>query len=153
MEFIKRISTTDGGIAPAVLRLALGLVMFPHGAQKLLGWFGGYGYTATVDAFQTALGLPPVITLLVMAVEFIGGLALILGAFSRLAAAGVIAVMLGAVATVHVQNGFFMNWAGSQQGEGFEYHILAIGLAIAVGMMGSGAFSLDRLMALHQARR
>lgn len=150
MNILARLTATDRNLTPVILRVALGLVIFPHGAQKMLGWFGGYGYTPTVEAFQSMFRLPAAITTLVILVEFFGGLALITGAFSRLAAAGVAAVMLGAVAQVHARNGFFMNWAGTQPGEGFEYHLLAIGLATAVMLLGSGAFSIDRAIA-HQA--
>lgn len=147
MQLLQRVTQTNRDLTPVILRVALGLVIFPHGAQKLLGWFGGYGFGPTVEAFQSMFGLPPLITTIVVLVEFFGGLALIFGAFSRVAAIGIASVMLGAVATVHAANGFFMNWTGSQAGEGFEYHVLALGLAIAVALLGSGAFSLDRVIA------
>ena len=97
--------------------------------------------------FSHSLGLPPARGVLIVSAEFLGGLALILGAFSRVAAIGITAIMLGAVLTVHAPNGFFMNWYGAQQGEGFEYHLLALGLAAATLIAGSGAFSIDRLIA------
>lgn len=148
MTLLHRLIGTDHRLTPLILRLSLGLVIFPHGAQKLFGWFGGYGYTATVGAFETMFGLPPAVTTLVLVAEFFGGLALILGVASRLAAIGVAAVMVGAVIQVNGQHGFFMNWLGTQQGEGFEYHLLAIGLAAAVAILGSGAFSIDRMIAV-----
>jgi putative oxidoreductase len=133
--------------AALVLRLTLAIVMFPHGAQKLLGWFGGAGFTGTMSFFTDTVGVPLVIGVLVVISEFFGSIALALGAFSRVAAAGVFAVMVGAVLTVHLQNGFFMNWSGAQAGEGFEYHLLAMGIALALVIKGSGAFSFDRLLA------
>ena len=141
---VRAITATTAEITPAVLRLVLGLVMFPHGAQKLLGWFGGYGFSGTMGFLTQQAGLPTPIALLVIVIEFFGSLALILGAFSRAAALGVIAVMVGAVMTVHLPNGFFMNWSGAQPGEGFEYHLLAIAIALAIVIKGSGAFSIDR---------
>jgi putative oxidoreductase len=146
------LTATHGGVASLVLRLTLGLVMFPHGAQKMLGWFGGHGFSATTSFLTQGAGLPAPVALLVILIEFFGSLALILGAFSRAAALGIIAVMVGAVATVHLPNGFFMNWSGAQAGEGFEYHLLVIGIALAVVLRGSGTFSIDRILS-RRARR
>lgn len=140
------LTATRGGVSSLVLRVTLGLVMFPHGAQKLLGWFGGYGYGATTSFLTQSAGLPGPIAFLVIMIEFFGSLALIAGAFSRAAALGVIAVMVGAVLTVHLPNGFFMNWSGAQAGEGFEYHLLAIGIALAIVIRGSGSLSVDRIL-------
>ena len=139
---LKRLLWTDNDPAGLILRLALGVVMFPHGAQKVLGWFGGYGASATIQGF-TKMGLPPWLTVLVMAFEFGGSILLILGLLTRLAALGVGCVMAGAWLTVHAKVGFFMNWGGSQRGEGFEYHILALGICIALMIDGGGALSLD----------
>ena len=122
------------------LRLALGLVMLPHGAQKLLGWFGGYGFQGTMG-FLTGMGLPYPVALLVILAEFFGALGLVFGLFGRLSAFGIAAVMIGAVLTSHIGNGFFMNWSGQQPGEGFEFHLLALGLALPVIAFGSGRFS------------
>lgn len=143
---VHALTATRGGAAATVLRLALGLVMFPHGAQKMLGWFGGYGFDGTVAGLSQGAGLPAALVVLVILIEFFGSLALILGAFSRAAALGIIAVMVGAVVKVHLPNGFFMNWSGAQAGEGYEYHLLAIGIALAIMIKGSGAFSIDRLL-------
>ncbi|HEY9724163.1 MAG TPA: DoxX family protein [Oscillatoriaceae cyanobacterium] len=128
-----------------VARLALGIVMFPHGAQKALGWFGGYGFKATLGFFTQGMHIPLPLALLAIAAEFLGSLGLITGLLGRVAAFGILVNMLVAIATVHLHNGFFMNWAGTQHGEGFEYHLLAIGLALVVLFKGSGALSLDRL--------
>jgi putative oxidoreductase len=112
----------------------------------LLGWFGGGGFAATMNGLTQHAGLPAPVAFMVIVIEFFGSLALILGLFSRAAALGIAAVMVGAIATVHVANGFFMNWSGAQAGEGFEFHLLAIGIALAVMLAGSGAFSLDRAL-------
>jgi putative oxidoreductase len=141
------LTATHGGVASLLLRLTLGLVMFPHGAQKMLGWFGGHGFSATTSFLTQGAGLPAPVALLVIFIEFFGSLALIAGVFSRAAALGIIAVMTGAIATVHLPNGFFMNWSGAQAGEGFEFHLLAIGIALAVILRGSGALSIDRVLA------
>lgn len=138
---------TEADWAQSVLRLTLAVVFFPHGAQKLLGWFGGYGFEGTMGYFTGTLGLPAIIALLVILFESFGSVALLLGLFSRVAALGIASVMVGAIWITHAANGFFMNWAGSQAGEGLEYHLLAIGLALAVIIRGSGAASLDRLLA------
>jgi putative oxidoreductase len=136
---------TNGSVAGLILRLTLAVVMFPHGAQKVLGWFGGQGLTPTLQSFTSA-GIPPVLAWLVIAAEFLGPLGLIVGLLTRLAALGIAGVMLGAIKMVHWQNGFFMNWSGTQQGEGFEFHLLALGIAIALVIMGGGAASVDRAL-------
>ncbi len=140
----KKIIQTDDDCAALVLRLALGIMMFPHGAQKMLGWFGGGGFSGTMQFFSQNMGMPAVLAFLVIIIEFFGSIGLTVGFLSRIAALGVSVVMLGAVVTVHAANGFFMNWLGNQEGEGFEFHILAIGIAIAVMLKGGGAFSVDR---------
>ena len=136
---------TDESVAGLILRLTLAVVIFPHGAQKVLGWFGGQGFTPTLQFFSSA-GIPPVLALLAIAAEFLGPLGLAVGLLTRLAACGIAGVMLVAIATVHWPHGFFMNWSGTQQGEGFEYHLLALGIAIALIIMGGGAWSVDRAL-------
>ncbi|MBE0598646.1 MAG: DoxX family protein [Desulfuromonadales bacterium] len=138
---------TENDLAALVLRLFLGVVFFPHGAQKLLGWFGGHGFAGTMNYLTSAQGLPWLIALLVIVAEFFGALALIAGFLTRVAAFGIGAVMVGAIAMVHWQHGFFMNWSGQQAGEGFEFHLLAIGMAIALMIRGGGAASVDRALA------
>ncbi|MBL8843218.1 MAG: DoxX family protein [Planctomycetes bacterium] len=133
------------------LRLALAVVMFPHGAQKVLGWWGGYGFDGTMGFLTGTVGLPWIVALLVIAIEFLGPIALAIGALTRLAALGMVAVMVGAIATVHASHGFFMNWSGAQQGEGFEYHLLVIGIALALLTGGAGRFSLDHRFARGRA--
>jgi putative oxidoreductase len=136
---------TRDDYAALVMRLFLGIVFFGHGAQKVLGWFGGHGAGATIQGFSK-MGLPPVVTVLVMAAEFGGAILLILGFLTRLAAIGVSCVMVAAILMVHAKVGFFMNWAGTQKGEGIEYHLLALGLCIGLLITGGGAFSVDRAL-------
>ena len=136
-----------GGVAHwsgLLLRLTLALVLFPHGAQKLLGWFGGYGWSGTMGFLTGTIGVPSVIAALVIVIEFFAPIALLLGLLTRPAALGVVAVMVGAIATVHAPNGFFMNWSGAQAGEGFEYHLLVLGIAAALIVGGGGRGALDR---------
>jgi putative oxidoreductase len=141
---LRRLMQTDEDVGMLIVRLALGVVMFPHGAQKLLGWFGGQGFAATMQGLGQML--PAAIVVLVIVIEFFGALGLILGLLGRVAALGVLAVMLGAIFTVHLPNGFFMNWTGRQAGEGYEYHILAAAMALAILIKGSGSLSVDRAM-------
>lgn len=143
---VKRALATDGDVAPAIARIALGLVMFPHGAQKALGWFGGPGLDATYGAFTRMLGIPGPFAALAIATEFLGALALVVGIGSRVAALGMIGLMLTAIGMVHFPNGFFMNWTGTQHGEGFEFHVLILALAAIVVVKGGGRASLDRLL-------
>lgn len=142
---LRKLFATNKDVIPIFLRLTLGAVMFPHGAQKVLGWFGGGGFKFTLEG-MTGMGLPAAIVVMVMVAEFLGSLGLIFGFLTRLSALGVISVMLGAIFTVHQQYGFFMNWMGKQAGEGFEYHLLAIGIAVALLVRGGGAFSIDRAL-------
>jgi putative oxidoreductase len=141
----QKLIRTDNNTASLVLRLSLGIVMFPHGAQKLFGWFGGYGPAATIEGFQ-GMGIPALVTVLVILAESLGALALIIGFAGRFMAFSIGAVMLGAMLIAHLQYGFFMNWYGQQAGEGIEYHLLAIGIAIALMITGSGRWSVDRAM-------
>ena len=116
MKALQLLFKTESSAGPLIARLVLGLVMLPHGLQKTLGWFGGHGFSGTMQ-------------------------------FSRVAAFGIATVMAVAIVTVHASNGFFMNWFGAQKGEGFEYHLLAIGLALVVLIQGAGKASLDGLVA------
>ena len=145
MWFMKLIRTTDDHLV-TFLRVALGVVFFAHGAQKALGWFGGPGFDQTMKTFTNGLGIPALFALLAIAAEFLGGIGLIIGLLSRVAAFGVAVNMIVAVLLVHARNGLFMNWTGKQPGEGFEYHILAISMAVFVVARGAGAWSLDRLL-------
>jgi putative oxidoreductase len=142
----RTLCATDDDMGNMVLRIVLGLVFFPHGAQKALGWFQGHGPEATVAFFGQIFGLPPYLAYLVIAAEFLGAIALILGLFTRVAALGILAVMAGAVFLTHGQYGFFMNWSGSQPGEGIEHHLLAMAIALVLLLRGGGRASLDRLI-------
>jgi putative oxidoreductase len=135
---------TNGGVVPLILRLTLAVVMFPHGAQKTLGWFGGFGFRGTMASF-TKSGFPPPLAFLAVIAEFLGPLGLALGLLTRVAALGIAVVMLVAI-LVHKQHGFFMNWLGTQEGEGIEYHLLALGVALALIVVGGGAWSIDALI-------
>ncbi|MEM7357248.1 MAG: DoxX family protein [Acidobacteriota bacterium] len=139
----QKLIRTDDDVASLVLRLTLAIVFFPHGAQKVLGWWGGGGFSATMSYF-TGDGMPWLIAFLVVMGEFLGPLGLAVGFLSRFAAFGLGVIMVGAIFMAHASHGFFMNWYGNQEGEGFEYHLLAIGIAIAVMLKGSGPFSIDR---------
>ena len=140
----KLLATNPQNNTALIARLALGIVLFPHGAQKLLGWFGGYGFEGTMGFLTSGAGLPYIIALLVILIEFFGALFLIFGFSTRLAAIGVIGNFIGVVATSHLNNGFFMNWYKQpNQGEGLEYFILLFGLAIISLIAGGGKASID----------
>jgi putative oxidoreductase len=143
---LKKLMATSNDVALTTLRVVLGVVFFAHGAQKMLGWFGGYGFHGTMGFFEH-MGMPAPVALLVIVTEFFGGLGLIVGLLTRIAALGIGCEMIGAIFMVHLPNGFFMNWTGNQKGEGFEYHLLAIAIAAALLLRGAGAFSLDRSLA------
>ncbi len=136
--------STDNDTAIAIVRIVLGAVFLAHGAQKMLGWFGGDGLSATMGFFTKVMHVPAPLALLAICAEFFGGLGLIVGLLARVAALGIAVNMLVAIVTVHYQFGLFVNWFGKQKGEGFEYHLLAIAMAVLVVMRGAGAFSLDR---------
>ncbi|GJM16758.1 MAG: hypothetical protein DHS20C13_20850 [Thermodesulfobacteriota bacterium] len=126
-----------------IARITLGIVILPHGLQKLLGMFGGAGFSGTVYFFEGS-GIPSAVAILIIIGESFGAIGLIIGLLSRLAAFGLTLIMLGAIFMVHLQNGFFMNWFGNQSGEGFEYHLLALGLSLVVLINGGGKWSVDR---------
>jgi putative oxidoreductase len=148
---LKRLLQTTNDPVFTIVRLMLGLVFFAHGAQKMLGWFGGYGFSGTLSAFSTS-GMPIPLALFVILTEFFGSVTLICGAFARVASGAIALLMVGAIAMVHAHFGFYMNWFGQQKGEGFEYHLLAIGLAVAVLVRGAGSFSIDGLLSKSTAR-
>lgn len=143
---LSKILTTRDDFSVMILRLFLGGVMFPHGAQKLLGWFGGHGFTGTMQFFTHTMGIPYVFALMAVLAESVGSLGLIAGFFTRICAFGIGVNMVVAVLMVHVKNGFFMNWFGTKTGEGCEYHLLVIGMALALILAGGGRWSLDSLI-------
>jgi len=142
-----KLFSTPNDLTLTVVRLVLGIVFFAHGAQKMLGWFGGYGFHGTMGFFTQQMGIPAPLAFLAICAEFFGGLGLIFGLLTRIAAFGIIVNMLVAIITVHHVNGLFMNWFGNQKGEGYEYHLLAIALGLVLLIKGAGALSLDRLLA------
>ena len=146
MKTLQLLLKTNDSVAPLLARLALGFVMFPHGAQKVLGWFGGHGFDATMGFFTGTLHIPAVFAFLAILAEFGGSLGLITGFLSRVSAFGIGVTMAVAIIMAHAGNGFFMNWSGAQKGEGFEYHLLSIGLALVVLVQGAGKASIDGLL-------
>jgi len=143
--FKKLIQTKDDA-ALLILRLMLGIVFFPHGMQKLFGWFGGYGFSGTFDMFTTKMEIPAVFAFLAIMAEGLGSLGLISGLMTRIAAFGIAVNMAVAVYMLHWQNGFFMNWFGNQKGEGYEYHLLAIAIAVVLMIKGGGKWSVDKAL-------
>jgi putative oxidoreductase len=141
---LSKLFKTDSDFALTIMRLLLGIVFFAHGAQKTLGWFGGYGFHGTMEFFTHQLNIPAVFAFLAICAEFLGGIGLILGCLTRIAALGIGFEMAVAVLMIHRQFGLFMNWSGAQQGEGYEYHLLVFAIAIALLVKGGGALSLDR---------
>jgi putative oxidoreductase len=140
----KQIVTTKSEFAPLIIRLTLGCILFAHGAQKMLGWFGGGGFTNTMNFFTAGGHMYYVTALFVILIEFFGSLMLIFGILTRIAALGVFGLFIGIIYNVASANGFFMNWGGNQKGEGFEYHLLILGMAFALIIAGGGSFSIDR---------
>lgn len=151
---LHRLLHTTGDPAATLARVALGLVIFPHGAQHVLGWFGGYGFSGTLAWMTTDLGFPAALAVVALVTELVAPVALIVGLAGRLAGLGLVGLMLGALST-HVQNGFFMNWFGALPAgqEGFEYHLVVIALAGVVVLKGSGGVSLDRALTTRPALR
>jgi putative oxidoreductase len=143
---MKALFKTNQEIAPLILRTLLAVVMFPHGAQKALGWFGGFGFDGTMKFFTETMHIPAPLALLAITAEFLGPIALIFGLLSRVAAFGIGTTIVVAALTVALPNGFFMNWFGNQKGEGFEYHILMAAIALAVMIQGGGKWALDSLI-------
>jgi putative oxidoreductase len=135
---------TTASVPLLILRLGLGIVFLPHGLQKTFGFFGGHGFSGTMDMFTMQMGIPAFFAALAIAAEFLGALGLITGFLTRIAAFGILCNMIVAALFVHLPNGFFMNWGGNQAGEGFEYHILAIVIALSIIVAGAGRFSFDR---------
>ena len=141
---LRKLFQTDANWVLTLLRVVLGIVIFAHGAQKMLGWFGGYGFSGTMGFFTKTMGIPTPLAFLAIRAVFFGGLGLILGLFSRIAALGIGVNMLVAIAMVHRHYGLFANWSGTQKGEGFEFHLLALAIVLAIIIRGAGALSLDR---------
>ena len=143
---IRKITATDNDGAISILRLVLGVIFFAQGAQKTLGWFGGYGFTGTMGFFTGVMHIPALFAFLAIMAEFLGGLGLILGFLTRVAAFGIFSNMIVAIAMVHRHFGFFMNWMGAQKGEGYEYHLLVLAITVFLMIRGAGAVSVDRML-------
>jgi putative oxidoreductase len=144
---MKKLLATVNDNTLTFMRLILGVVFFLHGSQKLLGWFGGFGFSGTMNFFTSMLHIPAPFAVLAICAEFFGGLGLILGLLARVAAFGIAMNMVVAILLVHFANGPFMNWYGNQKGEGYELHLLALALAITIIIRGAGAFSVDGAIA------
>jgi len=142
----KLLATTNDNTL-TLMRLVLGAVFFLHGSQKMLGWFGGFGFSGTMNFFTSQMHIPAVFAFLAICAEFFGSLGLIVGLLARVAGFGIAVNMVVAILMVHFANGPFMNWLGNQKGEGYEYHILALALAIPIIIRGAGAFSVDGALA------
>jgi putative oxidoreductase len=151
-SFAKLFFDTDESLSLTFLRFIAALVIFPHGAQKLLGWFGGYGVKGTLGFFSQ-MGIPPFLGMLDILAESVGAILLAAGLLTRLSAFGTAVTMIVAVLTVHISNGFFMNWSGQAAGEGFEYHILYLAIVLVLLVKGGGAYSLDKLIALKAEKK
>ena len=143
---LQKLIRTDDDIGGLVLRVMLGIVFFPHGAQKLFGWFGGNGFSGTMAFFTDKMGIPAVLAFLAIMAESVGAVAVIAGFLTRIGALGIGTNMVVAIFMVHLPNGFFMNWVGNQKGEGFEYHLLVIAIALTLVIKGGGKWSIDRMM-------
>ncbi len=144
---MKALFQTTGDMPGFILRIMLGVVMFPHGAQKFLGWYGGNGFSGTMGFFRDQMGFPAIVAFLVIIGEFFGSLGLLVELLTRFTAASLIIIMGGAVMMVHLPHGFFMNWFDQQAGEGYEYHLLVIGMYLTLMVTGAGRWSLDREIA------
>ena len=144
---MKTLFGTDDAWSSLILRVMLGVVFFPHGAQKLLGWYGGFGFAGTLGFFTEQMHLPWIIALLIIIGEFFGSLGLIMGFLTRFTAASLTVIMVGAIWLVHWPQGFFMNWSGKQAGEGYEYHLLVLAIGLALILTGAGRWSVDGLIA------
>jgi putative oxidoreductase len=145
---IHRLYATDDSTATAILRLVLGFIFFAHGAQKLLGLFGGFGFAGTMNFFTGMMHIPAPLAFLAIAAEFFGGIGLIVGFLTRIAAFGIGVNMLVAIMTVHHAFGLFMNWTGTQKGEGFEFHLLVLAIVAFLMIRGAGALSVDRVLSV-----
>jgi putative oxidoreductase len=144
---VRKLIRTENSGAIAVLRVVLGFVFFAHGAQKALGWFGGNGFSGTMSFFTGPMHLPAALAFLAIAAEFFGGIGLVFGVLTRVAAFGITVNMLVAIFAVHLQNGLFANWTGKQAGEGIEYHLLVLAITTFLMIKGGGAFSVDHALA------
>jgi len=148
MKHLSTIWKTEAHFAGIALRATLGIVLLAHGCQLFLGWFGGFGFNATMQHLTEKEGLPSIVSFAVIALQFFGAIAILLGAATRFISFAILNMFIGMIITSHLDYGFFMNWFGNQQGEGFEYHILVIGMAAGLCLAGAGSYSVDRLLTI-----
>ena len=144
---MKKIIQTANSWSILIIRVMLGIVMFPHGAQKLFGLFGGHGFSGSFGFFTDKMHIPAFFAFLAIMAEGLGSMGLIIGFLTRVAAFGILCNMIVAIWMVHWPHGFFMNWFGNQKGEGFEYHLMAIAICLALIISGGGKWSVDRAIA------
>jgi len=147
---VQKLISTEPSVSPLILRITFAIVLWPHGAQLLLGYFGGPGYTNSMAMFGM-FGLPAVVSFLVIFLQFFGSLLILAGFFTRLTAAASIILFIGMIVKAHLPFGFFMDWTGTSQGEGFEYHLLVIGILLTLVVKGAGSFSIDHLISRNLA--
>ncbi len=152
MNFWYKLLASTDTWSLTIIRVFLGLVLWPHGAQKLLGWFGGSGPSGFMAVFEKITGLPAFLAWLVILIEFVGSICLVLGFWTRYWAFSILCLFIGIILIVHLPNGFFMNWSGKQAGEGFEFHLLVLGMAWALVVGGAGQFSIDKAMVANQRK-
>lgn len=142
---LNRILEPLAPLSPLMIRLPLGAIFFAHGAQKLFGLFGGRGVQATIHDFDRFLGIPPFLTVLAIACEFLGGIAVFVGFKSRMAALGLAVIMVVAIVRIHAANGFFINWSlEGGRGHGIEMNLALLGMSLALAMAGPGRFAIGR---------
>jgi putative oxidoreductase len=147
MSLWTRLLQTTNDPTHIVARLVLAAIFFGHGTQKAFGWYGGMGFERSLAFFQDTMSIPPALTIFVMFTELSAATGLVLGLLTRIAAFGLLALMVVAPFANHLYPRFFMNWSGTRGGEGYEYHLLAIALLLGLIARGGGAWSLDRLLA------
>lgn len=137
--------------APVAIRLGLAVIFIAHGGQKLFGIWGGPGLQTTIESFERSIGVPSYLTLIVVGTEFFGGLTVLIGFFTRLAAAGLAIEMVAAIIKVHLMNGFFLNWSiTAGKGHGYEFNLALLAMSVALLLSGPGKFALDRMLDIEQ---
>lgn len=147
MKQMKWFLTTENHITGLIIRLTLAVIILPHGLQLLLGWFGGNGFTSSMNFFTSTVGLPWIIAFLVIALQSAGAILILAGLAARVVALAMMILFTGMILTAHLEHGFFMNWSGTQKGEGFEFHLLVISLAFLLALNGAGKYSIDHIVA------
>lgn len=146
MSYLKSLFSTKEHYSGLIVRLTLGIVILPHGLQFLFGWLGGSGFNGAMQYLTGYGGLPWIISLLVILLQSFGAVSILIGFAGRIMAFSTTILFIGMIVTSHLDHGFFMNWLGKQSGEGYEYHLLVIGLCINLLYTGSGSFSVDRFL-------